>query len=164
MTPTPRQIELMRHALGLTSNPVPYRDHYVTKYEDADCLALTAAGFMKRDRGTPGGLVYFHVTEAGERIAWHESRPAVFTHRGPCFFKYKVTVYGETPARYRARWEDVDIGRFAKGGVYLLPKDSVAFPEEEIVVPLFAADGKFNIAGLAEIPLLRPLIVPEGGT
>lgn len=128
MTPTPRQIELMRHALGLNYKPAPWRDYFAAEADNADCLALVAGGFMKVGRAIPGGLVYFHVIEAGVRAAWREARPAVFTGRGPLLIQWKVTVFAETPTKWRARWDDVDASKYVNGRVYLLPKTAVTFP------------------------------------
>lgn len=67
---TPRQRIILRHALGLTRESSPYRNHYVTGpgAEDfADCEALVAAGLMRRydPSELSGGDYIYVVTEAG---------------------------------------------------------------------------------------------------
>lgn len=56
----------IKHALGINGGrKTPYRNHYAAEPEDANMLKLVAAGLMRRGRAIPGGLTYFHVTEAG---------------------------------------------------------------------------------------------------
>ena len=65
MTPTPRQIEILRHALGWPKN---YRNHFVTgKGSDdfEDCEALTKGGLMIRTRVPFVVDTVYRVTELG---------------------------------------------------------------------------------------------------
>lgn len=64
---TPRQRIILRHALGLTRESSPYRNHYVTGPGSeyfADCESLVTAGLMRR-YGTPPDYYTYVVTEAG---------------------------------------------------------------------------------------------------
>ena len=67
---TPRQREIIRHALGLDRARQSYRNHYVTgpgTDDFGDCEALVAAGLMQRRPGHPlsGGDPIYWVTESG---------------------------------------------------------------------------------------------------
>lgn len=45
---TPRQLEILRHALGLSRGSREYRNHYCPGGEDcAECVQLEAAGLME---------------------------------------------------------------------------------------------------------------------
>lgn len=63
---TQDQIHDIKHALGLNGGHVqPFRNYYCAEPDDENMAALVTAGMMKRGRTIPGGLVAFHVTEAG---------------------------------------------------------------------------------------------------
>lgn len=72
---TPRQIELARHALGLTrSRLVSFRNHFCAGpgHEDfADWEAMVAAGFARKreSKVLAPGDVMFHLTRAGAEQA-----------------------------------------------------------------------------------------------
>lgn len=79
---TPRQLEILQHALGLDQygRGRSYRRHFVTGpggTDYLDCQALMAAGLMTRRDGSPitGGSDVFLVTDIG-RAAVTERSPA----------------------------------------------------------------------------------------
>ena len=75
-TPSPRQIELLHHTLGLSrGRREPIRNHFVAgpgHYAQADLLELVRMDLMERARApaflSPGDQV-FRVTEAGKALA-----------------------------------------------------------------------------------------------
>lgn len=77
--PSPRQIELLHHTLGLSPRcRESYRNHYVAgpgHHATADLLELVDLGLMERAR-TPSFLVadaqVFRVTDAGKAVAQQE--------------------------------------------------------------------------------------------
>ena len=74
MSPTAKQVDVLRHALGLGRERTPYRNHFVTgpgSDDFDDCRALVAAGLMKEYRSSPlsGGNPIFAVTAAGRAAA-----------------------------------------------------------------------------------------------
>ena len=86
-TPTPRQLEILHHTLGLTRGRCePCRNHFVAgpgHYAQADLLELVRMGLMERARApaflSPGDQV-FRVTEAGKTLALGElPAPPVLT-------------------------------------------------------------------------------------
>ncbi len=77
-TTTQRQTEILRHTLGADSRSPGYRNHYAAEPNGdnyADILALVEMGLMKRGRDIPGGLIYFHVTEAGQELIGVKETP-----------------------------------------------------------------------------------------
>ena len=81
--PTQRQIDILHHSLGMTRanyrrarswwmDDDKHRNYFATA-DDCDhfqdCVTLASAGLMERGRAIPGGLVYYHVTEAGIDLA-----------------------------------------------------------------------------------------------
>lgn len=73
---TDRQLEILRHALGLKSDGSgrAYRHHFVTgpgSDDYNDCTALVECGLMVRRRGNAltGGDDLFLVTDAGRAAA-----------------------------------------------------------------------------------------------
>ena len=69
---TPKQRDLMKHALGFGRGSKPgWRNHFVTgpgSSDYADCEALVAAGLMTKRSGGPlsGGYTVYCVTDAGQ--------------------------------------------------------------------------------------------------
>jgi hypothetical protein len=59
------QREKLLHALGLNRGAKITRNNFAAEPDDADMAALVAAGLMRRGCDIPGGLVYYHATEAG---------------------------------------------------------------------------------------------------
>lgn len=58
--------DTLRHSLGIVGRKKqPSRNFYATEPDDPQITRLAEAGLMRRGRNIPGGLVYFHVTEAG---------------------------------------------------------------------------------------------------
>ena len=72
---TARQIELARHALGLTQSRLrSFRNHFCAgpgHVDYADWEAMVAAGFarMRTSKMLPPGDVLFHLTRAGAERA-----------------------------------------------------------------------------------------------
>lgn len=75
--PTDKQIDILLHALGLDYNPRHTRNHFAAYPEEddwGDLLELEKLGLMFRaessvlDKLSPG-MVYFHATEKGKRLA-----------------------------------------------------------------------------------------------
>lgn len=66
-------IDNLRHMLGApVGSPKKqwgYRNHYATNADDASMARLLALGLVRKGRGIPGGMVYFHATEQGCAIA-----------------------------------------------------------------------------------------------
>ena len=65
---TPRQKEILEHALGLNYRKKSYRNRFATAPDCDhwnDVQALVGAGLMREGRTLPGGLIYFYVTPAG---------------------------------------------------------------------------------------------------
>lgn len=63
--------DLMFHALGGGSRRPGFRNHFAADPEGDDYQTiqeLVADGLMRRGATIPGGLVYFHVTEAGQEL------------------------------------------------------------------------------------------------
>lgn len=74
MMPTPKQIHILRHALGLNRGEREYRNHFVTGHGSSDyqdCEALVAAGLMTKRPGNEltGGDDCYTVTAAGKLAA-----------------------------------------------------------------------------------------------
>lgn len=70
MQVTEEQRGVLLHALGLTRQAEAYRNHYAAEPGDETCNALVEAGYMREGREIEGGLVYYHVTEEGRRVAY----------------------------------------------------------------------------------------------
>jgi len=75
-THTPRQVSILRHALGLKADGSgrAYRRHFVTgpgSDDFDDCEALVATGAMTKRPGSPlsGGDPTYFVTDAGSALA-----------------------------------------------------------------------------------------------
>jgi len=68
--PTEKQLEIIRHALGLNYKEKPFRNHYCTTDKDPELEEMVTAGWFKR-----GILInekrdrYYHVTAAGRGFA-----------------------------------------------------------------------------------------------
>jgi hypothetical protein len=74
-TLTERQVEILEHALG---NAGHYRNYFATDERGRDYVTiceLVEMGLMERGREIPGGLTYFHVTDAGKGLAFPGQRP-----------------------------------------------------------------------------------------
>lgn len=74
---TPKQRDIMKHALGAGRGTPGWRNHFVTgpgSDDYADCEALVAAGLMTKRPGNPlsGGDPIYTVTDAGRTVARHE--------------------------------------------------------------------------------------------
>jgi hypothetical protein len=73
-------IENLRHMLGArVGSPKKewgYRNHFATNADDASMLRLVALGLVRKGRGIPGGLVYFHATKLGCTIAGLDAKQA----------------------------------------------------------------------------------------
>lgn len=69
-TVTARHIEVIEHSLGDRTH---WRNYYAADPDDALLVEMTEMGLMKRGRAIPGGLVYYHVTEAGKAL--RDARP-----------------------------------------------------------------------------------------
>ncbi len=83
-----RKLHILRHSLGLPdgrfSDDVlhtledpdwPWRNHYATAPDCdgvSDVESLVALGYMRRGRAIEGGLIYYHVTDAGIQQALKE--------------------------------------------------------------------------------------------
>lgn len=68
---TPKQRDIMKHALGAGRGAPGWRNHFVTgpgSDDYADCEALVAAGLMTKRSGGPlsGGDPVYRVTDAGQ--------------------------------------------------------------------------------------------------
>lgn len=83
--PTPEQLHILQHALGLPHNdrPPAYRNRYIVGPDCdgfSDCTELVAAGLMT-DHGLQkiaSGMHCFSTTAEGERVArqaWNASKP-----------------------------------------------------------------------------------------
>lgn len=72
---TPHQIDLARHALGLTKQRMSYRNYFTagrSHGDYADWMAMVEAGYAMRRDGANlsfGGDDLFHMTEAGAKRA-----------------------------------------------------------------------------------------------
>jgi hypothetical protein len=78
--------DILRHSIGLVGKsfrrPLAWwldddnhRNHFAADpcgTDAPDLEVLVSLGFMERGRPIPGGLVYFHVTEAGIRAVLEE--------------------------------------------------------------------------------------------
>lgn len=74
-------MDIIIHALGLTPRGSrrlrrwSYRNNYATDENiDGIVLAMTERGLMRRGRAIPGGLTYYHVTDAGAEFAGVNNR------------------------------------------------------------------------------------------
>jgi hypothetical protein len=73
---TKEQIHILQHSLGITDGKIEYRNYYATDPNDADCLELERLGFMiSRPCPIDDSLRYFHVTEAGKKVAYDNLPP-----------------------------------------------------------------------------------------
>ena len=68
---TPKQRDIMKHALGADRGAPGWRNHFVTgpgSDDYDDCEALVAAGLMAKRSGGPlsGGDPVYRVTDAGQ--------------------------------------------------------------------------------------------------
>lgn len=71
---TPREKEVIRHALGLTISDTEYRNYFVAGPKDVDVWdGLVAQGFAERGAPTKGWKV-FHVTDAGREAVTSQQR------------------------------------------------------------------------------------------
>lgn len=78
-TPTPRQHDLMRHALGHYQTPAVQRNYFATTPDTADDLdwqALVTAGHARLFRPAAGdqSLNYYSVTPAGQLLVSQGAR------------------------------------------------------------------------------------------
>ena len=64
MTPTKKEIEVMRHALGADSRNPGYRNYYNADIKDELLIAMTEKGMVVRGRECSGGSVYYKVSDA----------------------------------------------------------------------------------------------------
>lgn len=68
----------LRHMLGASIDSPKkqwgYRNHFATQADDASMVRLLALGLVRRGRGIPGGLTYFHATEAGCAMAGFDKK------------------------------------------------------------------------------------------
>lgn len=54
------------HALGRPRDPLnPPRNHYALDPSSPEAVRMAHSPWWRRGRSIPGGLVYYHVTEAG---------------------------------------------------------------------------------------------------
>lgn len=68
---TKEQLGILRHALGYnaeTGTGSEYRNHYAANPDDEPLPELVEMGLIQRGSQIPGGLVYYHVTDAGKRV------------------------------------------------------------------------------------------------
>ncbi|HSC06799.1 MAG TPA: hypothetical protein VLD59_08230 [Steroidobacteraceae bacterium] len=70
---TPKQLEIMRHTLGIGRGQPGWRNHFVTgpgSDDYDDCEALVELGLMRRRSGGPlsGGDPIYSVTDAGQDV------------------------------------------------------------------------------------------------
>lgn len=70
---TERQVEILRHALGINRGKEEYRNHFVTgpgSTDWDDCNELVSLGCMtKRPYNLAPGDFVFHLTELGKQLA-----------------------------------------------------------------------------------------------
>ncbi|WP_426041535.1 hypothetical protein [Brevundimonas sp. TWP2-3-4b1] len=65
--------DLAHHALGRPDGPhvKPYRNYFATDAGSAEAQAFAESPFwMRNGKESPGGLAYFHVTDAGIAAVW----------------------------------------------------------------------------------------------
>ena len=68
---TKEHIEILRHTLGADGRVPGYRNYFAADEEGdnyATITELVGMGLMQRGVTIPGGLIYFHVTEAGQDL------------------------------------------------------------------------------------------------
>jgi hypothetical protein len=63
------ELETLRHSLGLSISSKAFRNHYATDPGHPKLEALVSKGLMVKGRQIPGGLMYYHSTEAGIALA-----------------------------------------------------------------------------------------------
>ena len=85
---TPKQREIMKHALGVGRGSPGWRNHFVTgpgSDDYADCEALVAAGLMTKRSGGPlsGGDPVYRVTDAGQDALVGRPKTPNAPHEGP---------------------------------------------------------------------------------
>lgn len=79
--PTPEQIHILQHSLGIADGHREYRNYYAVEDFNADCEALCAVGLMVKSHGVPGydklmwNMVHYHVTSEGKRVAYDNLPP-----------------------------------------------------------------------------------------
>lgn len=58
------------HALGRPVDPLgeTTRNFYATELETGEGQRINGSAWWRRGRSIPGGLVYFHVTDAGKKV------------------------------------------------------------------------------------------------
>lgn len=69
--PTKKEVEIMAHALGLNSEKVSFRNHFVTGPGTTDfpiCENLKKQGLMRKDKMAFLSDPIYHVTEKGKKI------------------------------------------------------------------------------------------------
>lgn len=79
---TPKQRDIMKHALGAGRGTPGWRNHFVTgpgSDDYDDCEALVAAGLMTKRSGGPlsGGDPVYRVTDAGQDAVVGRKTPNV---------------------------------------------------------------------------------------
>lgn len=84
-TVTESQWDILWHSLGMDGKTYRrslkwwldndnHRNHFAVEPEskDANLAALVGIGYMRKGRPIPGGMIYYHVTEAGIKAARDE--------------------------------------------------------------------------------------------
>lgn len=107
--PTPRQLEILQHALGVDQygrGPM-YRNHFCAgESDEPDCRELVALGLMKEHART-SWLPYFNcsVTEEGQRVVREESpKPPKLTRSQRRYQRFLDADTGHSFGDYLKGW------------------------------------------------------------
>jgi hypothetical protein len=69
-------IHILQHSLGITDGKLEYRNYYAAEPDDRGCLELERLGLMiSRPCTVNQELRYFHVTDAGRKVAYDNLPP-----------------------------------------------------------------------------------------
>ena len=75
---TKKQHDILRHALGYSTEKVPLRNYYKARSDCPDCAALVDKAMMVRGLSVgDSGLIIYQVTNFGELVAsrtWEEEK------------------------------------------------------------------------------------------
>lgn len=72
---TPKQLEEMRHALGLDYKKQPYRNYFYTTRTDPTWTDLVDKGLAVMRHGWEDDKAYFKCTYAGAKLAYGKQLP-----------------------------------------------------------------------------------------